>query len=251
MRLLRSWILLLFSIPSLLISQNREFINGILLYKNTSVVAANVINNTTQKATITDSNGEFQIPVALGDVIIFSSVQYRIKEVSITEDILQKKRLVIAINEDIEELNEVVITPDQTERFINLVEEEFKGFDYKTDMYSRVRNELLEEGQLEQGLNFISIGKLIARIFSDKTNEQRMTLKPSEVIPQIFEPEFFEKDLKLQDFQVVGFLDYLDEQMKSDDLFSKDQLFQLIDYLVTKSQLYKKQLEENKQSQPD
>ena len=57
--------LILFS--SINYSQQRKFIKGKLLYKNTNVPAANVINNTAQFATITDSNGEFEIPVFEGD----------------------------------------------------------------------------------------------------------------------------------------------------------------------------------------
>tara|TARA_B100000614_G_C14322107_1_gene400923 strand:- start:315 stop:587 length:273 start_codon:yes stop_codon:yes gene_type:complete len=80
-----------FFLPITLNSQDRNLIKGQLLYKNTKVIAANVINNTSQMNTITDSDGFFEIDVALGDEIIFSSVQYRIRSVIITDDILKKK----------------------------------------------------------------------------------------------------------------------------------------------------------------
>ena len=44
-----------------LFAQERILIPGKLLYKNTDLVAANVINNTAQIATITDASGEFEI----------------------------------------------------------------------------------------------------------------------------------------------------------------------------------------------
>ena len=72
-----------------LLGQERRPIKGKLLYKNTVVVAANVVNNTAQINTITDSDGEFEIDVAQGDEIIFSSVQYLIRSVKITEEILE------------------------------------------------------------------------------------------------------------------------------------------------------------------
>ncbi|MCY4216962.1 MAG: carboxypeptidase-like regulatory domain-containing protein [Flavobacteriaceae bacterium] len=220
------------------VSNGQQLIQGKLLYKNVNVVAANVINNNTRDATITNSNGEFQMMASLGDVIIFSSVQYVIREVSVTEEILQNKRLIVAVNEDVQELNEVVITPDQTNAFIDLVEEQFKGFDYTTDQYTRVRNELIEENQLEHGLNFLNLAKFVSRIFSNQSESQRMSLKPSEVLPEVFEPSFFENDLKLPKDQVVGFLEYLDKNMKSQELFRRDRQFQLIDFLVNESQKY-------------
>ena len=95
-----------------LFSQERVPIKGKLIYRNINVVAANVVNNTAQTNTITDANGEFDIDVYLNDEIIFSSVQYQIKAVKITEKILNSKRLVVSINEKITELEEVVITPE-------------------------------------------------------------------------------------------------------------------------------------------
>ncbi len=201
-------------------------------------MAANVINNTTGDATITNSDGEFQIMASLNDVIIFSSVQYIIREVAVSEEILQNKRLIVAVNEDIQELNEVVVTPDQTKAFIDLVEEQFKGFDYTTDQYSRVRNELVEENQLEHGLNFLNLAKFVSQIFSNQSETQRMSLKPSQVLPEVFETSFFENDLKIPKEQVTEFLEYLDNNMKSQELFRQDRQFQLIDFLVIESQKY-------------
>ena len=72
-------------------SQNdyRTWIRGKVLYKNVNVSSANVVNNTSQMATTTNDEGEFEIEVKLNDKLIFSSVQYQIRELSITKDILQ------------------------------------------------------------------------------------------------------------------------------------------------------------------
>ena len=65
-------------------SQQRKLIKGKLLYRNNNVIAANVINNTEQYNTITDSEGEFEVNVKKGDEIIFSSVEFKIKSIVIT-----------------------------------------------------------------------------------------------------------------------------------------------------------------------
>jgi len=113
--------------------QNRMPIKGKLLYRNINVVAANVVNNTAQINTITDGDGEFEIDVALGDEVLFSSVQYLIRTVVITPEILQNNRLTVSVNERINALEEVVITPYNTEKFLDLKEEEFKSYDYALD----------------------------------------------------------------------------------------------------------------------
>ena len=91
-------------------SQQRKLIKGKLLYRNNNVIAANVINNTEQYNTITDSEGEFEVNVKKGDEIIFSSVEFKIKSIVITDEILKKNRLVVNITERVNILDEIVIS---------------------------------------------------------------------------------------------------------------------------------------------
>ena len=220
-------------------SQDRKPIIGQLLYKNTKVIAANVINNTSQMSTITDSDGFFEIDVELGDEIIFSSVQYRIRSVIITEETLKKNRLVVSVNENINELKEVVVTTEDVEKFLDLKEEEFKGFDYEKDKSSKLTNRAASNRQLSNGIDFVNIARLLARAIKNKTPEEQLKMKPSEILPLVFEPSFFEEDLGIQRSQVNIFLQYIDKKMKTSKLLKKDKEFELIDFLVDQSELFK------------
>ena len=220
-------------------AQVRTPIKGKLLYKNTIVVAANVVNNTAQTTTITDDEGEFEIEVAEGDEIVFSSVQYRIRSVTITPEILQKNRLVVSVNENITELKEVVVTSEDIDKFLDLKEEEFKGFDYEMDKSTRVVNRLTDDRLVNNGIDFVNIAKLVAKVISGKTEEEQLRLKPSEILPKVFDDVFFTQDLQLQTEEVMDFLVFVDSQMKTGALLKQSQQFQLIDYLITKSQEYR------------
>jgi len=224
------------------ICQDRRPLKGQLLYKNTKVVAANVVNNTAQTNTITDSEGAFEIDVLLGDEIIFSSVQYRIRSVKITEDILSKNRLVVSVNENINELKEVVVTTDDVEKFLDLKEEEFKGFDYEKDKSSKLVNKAYNNRQLSDGINFVNIAKLLARALGNKSSDEQMRMKPSEILPLVFEDDFFEVDLGLDKSQVISFLEFIDNRMKTGELLKKDKEFQLIDFLINESKEFKNDL---------
>ena len=226
----------------ILFSQDRVPIKGKLIYRNINVVAANVVNNTAQTNTITDANGEFDIDVDLNDEIIFSSVQYQIKSVKITEQILNSKRLVVSINEKITELEEVVITPDNQDKFLDLKEEEFKGYDYVFDKSTKIINTLTDDRQFSDGLNFINIAKLISSIIGSKNQYQKEMLKPSEVLPFVFTDDFFVNDLNLKQDQIIGFLEYVDSKLPSQKLLQVSQQFQLIDFLISESKNYKNQL---------
>lgn len=231
------WFLLLLSV--LVFGQERKPIIGQLLYKNTKVVAANVVNNTAQINTITDSDGMFEIDVVIGDEIIFSSVQYQIRAVKVTPEIMKKNRMVVSVEENIRELREVVVTTEDVERFLDLKEEEFKGFDYERDKSSKLVNRAVRDQVLTNGLDFINIAKLFAKAFAGKTQEEKLRMKPSEVLPLVFEDSFFVNDLQLKNDEVIGFLNYVDGQMKTSSLLKKEKQFQLIDYLINMSEKYK------------
>ena len=224
---------------TVLYAQDRIPIKGKLIYRNVNVVAANVVNINAQINTITDGEGEFEIPVKVGDEIIFSSVQYMIRTVKINPDIIQKNRLIITVNEKINALEEVIITPDDTEKFLDLKEEEFKGYDYLRDKSTRLENTIVRQGQLNNGINVINILKLITKIINSKTEEEKKNLKPSEVLKYVFEIDFFKRDLELTDDQIIGFLEYIDDNLPSQKLLSQSKQFQLIDYLILESKKYR------------
>ena len=233
---------LLFLLPILVMGQDRKPIKGHLIYRNRNVIAANVVNNTAQLNTITDGEGGFEIPVALGDEVVFSSVQYLIRTVEITPEILKKNRLIITVNEKINALEEVVVTPDNVEKFLDLKEEEFEGYDYNRDKSTKLENTIVTQGQLRNGLNIINIAKLIAKAVSSKTQEEKQKIKPSEILTYVFSDEFFNKDLSLKNDEVTGFLEYIDENLPSQKLLKTGQQFQLIDYLISESQNYRNKL---------
>ena len=220
-------------------AQDRVSIKGRLIYRNINVVAANVVNITAQINTITNEEGAFEIPVKNGDEVVFSSVQYMIRTVKITPEIIQKNRLIITINQKINALEEVVVTPDDAEKFLDLKEEEFKGFNYDSDKSTRLENSIVRQGQLKNGINLINVAKLIAKLVSNKTEEEKRNLKPSEVLSYVFDKSFFSSDLELRDDQIVGFLEHIDNNLPSQKLLNQSQQFQLIDYLILQSKKYR------------
>jgi len=219
--------------------QDRQLIQGKVIYRNINVVAANVINNTSQSTTITDDLGEFQIYAKEGDEIIFSSVQYIIRTVLITDEIIKNKRLTIQINERIRELDEVVITPDNTDKFLDLKEEEFKGFDYVADKSTKIENPLTDNRQLRYGVDFVNIFKLLKTIVDSKSEEEKQNMIASEVIPYLFEDDFFTESLLLASSQINDFLNYVDTRPNAVDVLLEKNQFLLIDFLLNESVRYK------------
>ena len=220
-------------------SQERELIQGKVIYRNIDVPAANVINNTSQISTITNNQGEFEIFAKEGDEIIFSSVQYIIRTVKVNAEILKNKRIIVQINQRVRELDEVVITPDDTNKFLDLKEEQFKGFDYLADKSTKIENILTDNRQFVDGLNFVNIFKLLSTLVDSKSEEEKLRILPSEALPLILEENFFTEILKLETFEVNDFLSQLDFDQEIKELIIEKNQFILIDYLLNKSDTYK------------
>ena len=220
-------------------SQERELIQGKVIYRNIDVPAANVINNTSQISSITNDQGEFEIFAKEGDEIIFSSVQYIIRTVKVNAEILKNKRIIVQINQRVRELDEVVITPDDTDKFLDLKEEQFKGFDYLADKSTKIENILTDNRQFVDGLNFVNIFKLLSTLVDSKSEEEKLSILPSEALPLILEENFFTEILKLETFEVNDFLSQLDLDQEIKELIIEKNQFILIDYLLNKSDTYK------------
>jgi predicted ribosome-associated RNA-binding protein Tma20 len=220
-------------------SQNRELIQGKVIYRNIDVPAANVINNTAQSSTITNDQGEFEIYAKEGDEIIFSSVQYIIRTVRVNKEILENKRIIVQINQRVRELDEVVVTPEDTQKFLDLKEEQFKGFDYVADKSTKIQNVLTDNRQVVNGLNFVNIFKLLSSIVDSKSDEEKLNIIPSEVLPYVLEENFFSGVLELESFEIIDFLSKLDSDTEMKNLILEKNQFLIIDYLLNKADTYK------------
>jgi len=220
-------------------SQDRELIQGKVIYRNIDVPAANVINNTAQSSTITNDQGEFEIYAKEGDEIIFSSVQYIIRTVRVNKEILKNKRIIVQINQRVRELDEVVITPDDTQKFLDLKEEQFKGFDYVADKSTKIQNVLTDNRQVVNGLNFVNIFRLLSSIVDAKSDEEKLNIIPSEVLPYVLEENFFSGVLELESFEINDFLSKLDSDTEMKNLILEKNQFLIIDYLLNKADTYK------------
>ena len=221
----------------------RSFLRGQVLHRNAFVPDENVINTTSQQATITNAKGEFMIRVKEGDELVFTAINFQLRIVNITEEILRKGRLVIEVEEKVTQLDEVVVTPEEQEKFLEIKNEEFKEYEYEIDRSTEVENIAMPQYQrgMKDGINFVNIFKALVNS-NNASKEKRPPLKVSEVMRQVYDDEFFVNDLKLPQDKIDAFLIYCDSKMPAQTLLRKENEFQLIDFLVTHSKTFLKQL---------
>ncbi|MBD0852324.1 hypothetical protein [Maribacter arenosus] len=222
---------------------DRSPLRGQVLYRNSYVPDENVINTTSQFATITNEKGEFIIDVKLGDELVFTAINYQLRIVIITEEILKKGRLVVEVNEKVTQLDEVVVTPEDQERFLEIKNEEFKEYEYEIDRSTEVENIAMPQYQrgMKDGINFVNIFKALVNT-NQSSVEKRAPLKVSQVMRQVYDDEFFVKDLNVPQDKIDAFLIYCDSKMPAQTLLKKENEFQLIDFLVTHSKTFLMQM---------
>ena len=166
MKFIPTLIALLIGVTSLFAqTDGRNLLRGAVLYRDVPVPNENVINITSENAVISNANGEFTIPVKVGDELAFTAVNFQLMVVKITEEILEKERLVVEVNEKVTELDEVTVSPENREKFLEMQNERFKEVEYETDRSTEVDNIALsrQERGLQNGINFVNIFKALAK----------------------------------------------------------------------------------------
>jgi hypothetical protein len=71
----------------------------------------NVLNKRSLQGTITDDQGRFSIAVRLGDTLVFSAVQFKLKLLKVEEYLLKANFVRIPMDPFVNELEEVVVQP--------------------------------------------------------------------------------------------------------------------------------------------
>ncbi len=227
----------------------RTLLRGKVLYRSTNVPNENVINATSEFATITNDDGEFGIRVKVGDELVFTAVNYQILQVKVTEEMIANNRLVVEVNEKVTELDEVVVSPENQEKFLQMQNEGLKKqYDYEIDRSTEVENIALsqQERGMQYGLNFVNIFKALFKSNEKAETETRAPIKLSDVMRQVYDDRFFVEDLNLPQDKIDSFLVYCDDKIPTQSLLKKDNEFQLIDFFVTYSKLYLKELDAEK-----
>lgn len=220
-------------------------IKGKVLFNNTGIPHHNVINTTTGVAAITDDNGEFKILVKEGDQLVFTAINFQLKIVYISPEIVKNGKLIVEVSEKVRALDEVVVSPDNKEQFLQLKDEDFKAYEYAVDRSAAVEN--IAQPRIVRGMrDGLNVANLFKALFTAHKEEgrERAPLKVSEVLRQLYDDRFFVVDLKLPSNNIDDFLQYCDTKIPSQTLLRKENEFQLIDFLVTQSKAYLKTLKE-------
>lgn len=249
---------LLYSITSFS-QDNRNSISGIVEVDSLSVENIHVINKTSNIATLTNQYGEFTIPVKEQDTLLFSSVQFENKQITISKEHISNLKLVVNLKVDITNLNEVIVKQhnltgnlaidaiNNRDSIYESIEsrlqfsssEIISDFD-KTKTY-RPKNSVDPIGG-QSGIDITQLFRLVRlKLKKKKTKKKNKEEEPITLtIRKELGDVFFVQNLKIPLKEIDTFLMYCNAKQLLTKLHQENKQIELIEFLINQSKTYLK-----------
>ncbi|SHJ58241.1 carboxypeptidase-like regulatory domain-containing protein [Aquimarina spongiae] len=217
-----------------------------------------IYNRSSNKGTITNQKGEFKINAGINDKIEIVAMQYQHFLVLIDKGVVDSKRLNVFLNESVNQLEEVVVTPYDllgnvsvdvkkigfSESGIGEVSKETStrindtDYDFRPDEVSALENKVFLEDRMINGLNFVNLFKLV---YNDKDNSKNKK-KPKDIdvkMRDMYNDDFFRNFLALEMDQINDFIFFAEDNGLDNAYFETGKELDLLQFLVYQSKLYR------------
>jgi len=245
-------------------SQNlqRIEVKGVILSENQDVEGVTVFNTSSNKGTITNSNGEFVIDVALNDRIEVSALQFNPITMTVNEDVVESKQMKVYLIEQVNQLDAVLISSgligniavdiDNVKVLPNLelnMGNMNMAFEYNGDkafdnqVVSDHLNAVMDKGRFYNGIDFVQIaGGIFGLFVTPKSRKLRKNTTPLNHTPKditnVFSHLYIAETFKISEEKVPAFMGFLESKEINPELFKEENKLQLIDYLMKQSSLF-------------
>ena len=202
MKTKNSYFLFLFLLCQVVFCQNqdRKEIHGVIRVDSTLVEGVNIINETTEKSTSSDKNGNFTLFLKEGDVLAFSAVNLVTLRKKITRADLEKSILVMQLQTENFPLKEVIIKDDSriTAENLGIIPQGQKKYTVAERRLYTARS-----GLLDRPLNWMSGRTAMLKKELAVSEKEQLIIK----LEYLFEEHFYIETLKIQkdyirDFQL-------------------------------------------------
>lgn len=215
-----------------------------------------IYNTSTNKGTITDAEGNFQIIAGINDKLEIVAMQYQKFVIVIDKGIVQNKRLNVFLNESVNVLDEVVVTPydllgnvkvdvqkinvkeanisevaDVSAAQINVAD-----YQWTPDEYSPVESNIPMVNSMKYGLNFVNLFKAV---INSKKEAKKKEIDVA--IREVYDDQFFKTNLNLELNEINDFIFFAEENGLDSSYLKKGREMDLIQFLIIQSKRYKKQ----------
>ncbi len=242
------------------VSQNLKpiKIKGKVTVEGGDLTGISIFNKTSKIGTITDENGEFTLPVKLNDSIEVSALQFKNIGFLVNQGILQAKTMKIFLIDEINKLDEVVITgkglsksleaqikitgnfnPKLNNLYFGMVNdnEAYNDIDYKTSVSNNTMNS--QRQRMIRGLNIVNVvDQLLLPLFRSKVKDKEETGIPEvpiESVKYYFGSDFLVDNFNIPEHRVEEFIRYVESDDFDVSLLNYGKEMELLELIHNKS----------------
>jgi hypothetical protein len=220
----------------------RKPLHGMVVNDSVNVDSGYVLNINSKSRTFIASQGFFDIMAKTNDTLLFSSLGLKSKKIVLAEKDFDVLLLTIKLNTFINQLDEVIIKKIVIKPNLGKIQS-IIDTQYFDDKQSSLKNPLMPSLEIVNGMNFMAIGTMIGKLFTkDKPDKIKVVDYGSfsEIVPKRISVFFFTNTLQLKEDEIGLFLIFCENNPEAKVLLNPTFEFQLIDFLITKNEEFKR-----------
>jgi len=235
-------------------SQQSSKLKGRIIVGALEFEFVNIVNLTKEIGTINNDSGYFEILADVGDIIVFSSVQFQLQKYVVKGEDLQSDNLRIFLKPEINELDEVRISQYSLSGDIQKDIEEIPTYEKNlplwnakqlkkmgvarpNDAQSPVENLVLGNGNSQATVS-IDLGFLI-NLISGGSKKRSKEINPKTHVLDFYKEEFLIKELRIPETEFYNFLDFLEEETGIRYILIKKDTLKVLEFLIHQSEKFR------------
>ncbi len=219
-----------------------------------------IFNLNSNRGTVTDNAGEFDIAVRADDSLSVSSIQFQEFIIIIDQGVIDSRKLNISVNEVVNQLPEVFVSPYDLTGNVRVditrlqvvevpdtltamdVANTYTPADAEPDFQESPENIALRQSQnfMVNGFNFVNLFKEM--LVTRKRNEiHRPNADIDDDVRKLYSDAFFQENLGIKMENINDFIYYADDNGLREEMLKEGNEMELIEFLVEQSKRYKKE----------
>ena len=206
----------------------------------------NIVNLTKEIGTTNSGSGEFEIEAVLGDTLLFSSVQYEVKQIIVSKKVLEEAFLKVELSYMMNELDEVRISNISLSGNLTADLNNIETFDQASvgfPLSSTSRKNSVERRLYSASSSplMLLVNMLNGRLRMLKKAEEMMEYESLiDLGADIFPTEFFTDIIQVPKDKIRLFVYYCGEDSRYKELMVKREALPLIELYIEKANDFRK-----------
>lgn len=221
--------------------EGRKPLHGQVLNDSLQVSGGYVFNSSAKIKTFISPEGFFDVLAKANDTLLISSLGFKSKKIILTDKNFTVPLMIVKLESFTNNLKEVIVSKT---RIPYLVSNQLMiDKPYFDDEKSSLKNITMPIMGIENGFDFIKVGRMIGDMFRKKKTEKERGDYYEDFNEAAFKAvtaDFFTQTLKLKKDEIGLFLIFCENDSRAQSFVKSENKFHLIDFLITKNQEFKR-----------